>query len=118
MAAAAAVADKLHHRRCTISAFFVEDVERCQANHRGRLDCHLRCLKWVSLLPVLQEPQTRCLPPTMTIQQPPIPVGPCFDGFALKIASLGASVNSFYSPQLLAVTPLITVPNLFGVHPT
>jgi hypothetical protein len=31
MAAAAAVADKLHHRRC-IGAFFVEDVERCQAN--------------------------------------------------------------------------------------
>jgi hypothetical protein len=31
MTAAAAVADKLHHRRC-IAAFFVEDVERCQAN--------------------------------------------------------------------------------------
>jgi hypothetical protein len=31
MTAAAAVADKLHHRRC-IGAFFVEDVERCQAN--------------------------------------------------------------------------------------
>jgi hypothetical protein len=54
----------------------------------------------------------------MTIQQPPIPVGLCFDAFALKFASLGASVNSFYSPQLLGVTPLITVPNLFGVHPT
>jgi hypothetical protein len=31
MTAAAAVADKLHHRRC-IGAFFVEDIERCQAN--------------------------------------------------------------------------------------
>jgi hypothetical protein len=32
MTAAAAVADKLHHRGCTIATFFVEDVERCQAN--------------------------------------------------------------------------------------
>ena len=32
MTAAAAVADKLHHRRCIVATFFVEDVERCQAN--------------------------------------------------------------------------------------
>jgi hypothetical protein len=32
MTAAAAVADKFHHRSCTVAAFFVEDVERCQAN--------------------------------------------------------------------------------------
>ena len=61
-------------------------------------------LKWVSLLPVLQGPPTRCPPATMTIQQPPILVGPCFDAFVLKFASLGASVNSFYCPRLLGVT--------------
>jgi hypothetical protein len=33
MAATAAVANKLHHRRCTV-AFFVKNVERCQANVR------------------------------------------------------------------------------------
>jgi hypothetical protein len=54
----------------------------------------------------------------MTIQQPPIPVGLCFDAFALKIASLGASVNSFHFRPLFGATPFITVPNVFEVHPT
>jgi hypothetical protein len=31
MTAVAAMADKLQHRRCSV-AFFVEDVERCQAD--------------------------------------------------------------------------------------
>jgi len=33
----AATADKLHHRRCTVAAFFVEDVEGRQANVRDFL---------------------------------------------------------------------------------
>jgi len=37
MTAATAVADKLHHRRCIVATFFVEDVKRCQANVRDFL---------------------------------------------------------------------------------
>ena len=68
--------------------------------HRGRLDCHLRCLK-ESLLPVLQGRQTRCSPATMTIQRPPIRAGLCSDAFVLKFASLGASSPPFSPRQML-----------------
>jgi hypothetical protein len=58
---------------------------------QGRLDCHPRCLKCVSLLRVHQGRPTRCPPATMTIQRPLILVGPCFGAFVLKFVSLEAS---------------------------
>src|ERR1700751_2942976 len=54
-------------------------------------DCHLRCRGWESYRPVLEGPQRRCSPATMTIQRPPILVEPCFDGFVLNYAWLVAS---------------------------
>src|SRR6187200_1038863 len=37
----------------------------------------------------------------MTIQQPPVPVGPCFDTFVLKFALLGASSTPSLLRQML-----------------
>src|SRR5262249_412804 len=86
--------------------------------HRGRPDCHLRCLKWVSLLAVLQGPQKQCSPATTTNQRPQVQVGFCYDPSALKSALFGTwGSSNFLISNASFATQFVSLEAIFHGRP-